>query len=320
MPLLSAFTPCGFLELADEPSHAETLYGMMIGGLGGEYDVSEGSRMEAFCYASAMQLAEARYTLEHAGLQISPHYVDEMMADRELEYGITAGPSDTLWTRRAVLAARKVLPRGARREAVVDALQTLLGDGFVFYRTTKPAEILNWPSALGDQPQNLQLPGVPRKLISITPTISIGLGAPQEVTYTRLDTTQSELLVGDDLVVEPEILGRAEVVTVEAVVAPPLGPYAFTATFDQAHEPGCLATTQPFPAWVGSQRFALIIVTAAAATNPETRRKIDELMQRVARGVSTWAIVAQSGAGTAGPFTIGVSPLGSVPIGTITFP
>ena len=322
MPLLSAFTPLGQLTLSSKPSHGERFYEMLTASLGGSttptggsYDLSQGTRAEATCYAQAMRMAHVRYLLEHAGKQIDPDCLDEMLADREHEYGIVPGPNDTPAKRRAAVKARKLLSRGARREAVEDALRTLLGAAFVAYRTTRPAEILNWPTSLGDQPQNLQLPTVPRKLVRITDPISIELGHPQAVDYTPVDPSTATLLVGDTVVVEPEILGITETVLVSAVSAG-----SFTATFNKPHSGGCLATTQPYPLWTGTQRASLILVSALLAIDPETRRKVDELMQRIARGVSTWCVVQDLGGGTAGPFILDVSPMDATPFDAITTP
>lgn len=312
---LSAFTPLGFLQLKAGPSEAEKIYNALIGSLGGNYDVSKGSRMDGWCYALAMQLAEARLTLQHAGLQIYPPCVTEMMADREAEYGIVPGPNDTIETRRMVLAARELLPRGARREAVIDALQTLLGAAFVWYRTTKPAEIDIWPANLGDQPQNLQLATVPRKRLSITQPISIHLGVPQSVSYALADTAEPAVLVGDSIVVEPEILNLTETVRVTAVT-----PTHFTATFNQVHNSGCSANTAGFPMWVSNQRDDLIIVSAAAGIDPETRRKINDLLERILRAVSTWAILQVTSPGFAGPFKLDVSPMNATPFALVSFP
>lgn len=315
MPRLSAFTPTGLLRLSAKPSEAENIYDSIIALLGGNYDVSKGSRMDGWAYALSRVLGVARLTLIHAGLQIAPPYVSEMMGLREAEWQIVPGPSDSMPTRRATLAARELLPQGASRQAVIGALQTLLASNFVWYRTTKPSERATWPAALGDQPQNLVLHTVERKRLTITQPISVGLGSPQTVTYALADAGEPALLVGDKLLVEPTDLVRAEVVAVTAVT-----PTTFTATFHAPHNMGSTGTTMPFPAWVSTQRSDLVIVSPAAAIDPETRRKIGDLLERMLRGVSTWQIAAQTGPGTAGPFLIGVSPIGATTFGLTTFP
>lgn len=314
MPRLSAFTPLGLLRCSAKPSEAQNIYEALITSLGGNYDVSHGGRMDGFCYALAIRLARARLKLIHAGLQISPLNVTEMMSDREAEWQITPGPFDTLETRRSTLAAREKLPRGARREAIEDLLQTLLGDAFVWYYTTKKADIATWPLTLGDPAQNLQNPSIPRKRLTITQSVSVGLGAPQTVAYT-MSAGSSALIGGDELSVDPGNITRTETVTVTAVT-----PTTFTATFNNPHDVDSPASTMPFPIWCSNQRDNAVIVDAVTAVDPEARRKINEIMSRALRAVSTWAIVAETSAGTAGPFRIGVSPIGATPFGIVTFP
>ena len=315
MPLLSAFTPLGQLTLSSDPSHAERFYDVLIAGLGENYNVDVGSRAEATCYARALRLGHIRYLLEHAGKQIDPSCLDEMLADREHEYGIVPGPNASMPARRGTVAARKLLPRGARREAVEDALRSLLGAAFVAYRTTHPSEIVNWPVGLGDQPQNLVLPTVPRKTARTVNPIMIGLGSAQSVNCAGVDPRDNAFVVGDVVTVEPEILGITEVVTV--IDANQDG---FTAVFNNPHSPGCLVTTAPYPLWTGSQRASLIIVKPTYAIDPETRRKVDELMQRIARGVSTWCVVQETTPTQAGPFLIGHSPIGATPFVLVSTP
>jgi hypothetical protein len=318
MPHLSAFTPLGVLRMQGGPSEAEKIYRSLVASLGtGNYAVAIGMREDAWCYAWARCLAVARLTLIHAGRQIDPTCVFEYLGDREAEWQIVPGPNDSLLQRRAMFAARLLLPRGARREAVVDALQTLLGTAFVWYRPTKPSEIVSWPAAgAGSSPMNLQLPAVERKRLTITPPIT-ALGSPIAVAYVLDDASQPQLLVGDHLVVNPEMPGRTETVSVTAVN---VGLGTFTATFLSPHDGGCTATTMPWPAWTSSQRFDLMILSPAAAIDPETRRKINDVLGRVLRGVSTWGIVQATSSTTAGPFVIGVSPIGATPFGSISFP
>lgn len=315
MPRFSAFTPFGAFRFSSAPSEVEKIYRVLLGNLGGNYATGQGSRMDAWCYATARRLANVRLTLQHAGLQIYPPIVFEMMGERESEWQIVPGPKDGMLARRATLAARELLSKGARREAIVDVLSTLLGGVFLWYRTTKPNEIVTWPLALGDQPQNLQLPTVERKQLIITQPITFGFGAPQAVTYVMVNAQQPALLKYDRLVVQGENLARAETVTVTAVT-----PTTFTAVFNGVHDNRCSGSTMPFPVWVSNQRENLIIVAPAGAIDPETRRKINDAMERALRGVSTWAIVATTGLNTAGPFQVGVSPLGATPFGTVTFP
>lgn len=314
MPLLSVFTPLGFLELSSDPSYGEQIYDAMIASLGGNFSVEEGTHVEATIYARAMALGELRYLLEHAGGQIDPWQLDECLSEREREYGIVPTPGESLEARRGAVAARMLLPLGARRSAMEEALGALLGDAFIGLRTTRVGEIVNVPAALGDQPMNLQLPTVPRKLVRLTAGVSTGLGAPKAVAYTAVQPVGVALLIGDMVVVEPEIDGQTETVRVVAV-----GSGTFTATFNHGHEPGCLGTTMPFPAWSGTQRASLVFVEDGAAIDPVVRARVHDLMGRIARAVSTWGIVQGTG-GTAGPFTLDSSLLDAVPFEACSLP
>jgi hypothetical protein len=314
MPLLSCFTPCGFLELTSEPSCGEQIYDAMIANLGGNYDVEQGTHVEASVYARAMAFGELRYLLEHAGAQIDPWQLSECLAYREGEYGIIPTPGETLEERRAAVAAAMVLPLGARKSAVDEALSRLLGSAFVGLRNTAPSEIVNYPTDLGDQPMNLQLPTVPRKLVRLTNGVSTDLGVPQAVAYTAVDPSDAVILVGDVLTIEPEIDGQTEVVHCSS---PPVVPGTFVATFTKGHEPGCYATTQPYPYWTGTQRASLVFLTDAAGIDPVLRARAHALLARIMRGVSTWGLVQGTG-GTAGPFTLDASYLDATPFSAVT--
>lgn len=324
MPLLSAFTPIGLLRLQSTPSEGQKVYDALVASLGkpGEnYTVTAGTREDAWCYATAIELGLAHLTLIHAGRQIDPSCVYEYLADREAEWQIVPEPDATLLERRAVLASRMLLPRGARRGAVVDALAKLLGADFIFYRTTKPSEIATWPVALGDQPMLLATPAVPFKLYQLAQPISFGLGSPQFVSYGTLRDAlvQPPLRVGDTLVVNPEDIGRAETVTVTGLMSG-----KFQATFTNPHNPGSTLSTSPWPAWASTQRVDLVVTSATAAVDPTKRKQIGELLERILRGVSVWQVGAVTGGGpfggTAGPFKVGVSPIGATPLGLIAFP
>ncbi len=96
----------------------------------------------------------------------------------------------------------------------------------------------------------------------------------------------------------------------------------FQATFANAHDVGATVTTGNFPYWWSTQRFYLIIVQSAAALDPETRRRVNEFMDRLARAGSGWAIVqptsTTSTGGTVGPLTVGAG-MATIPLGTFTY-
>lgn len=327
MPYLSEFTPLGHLELGSDPAPGERFFEALKASLGGQYSTEPGSRMDGHLYAQAMGLADELVTLERAGAQADPHRVYENLPAREGEYGLVPAPGDTIPARRRALAARMLLPGGASRVNVEAALRELLGDDFVAYRPTPKTEAAVHPPSLGDQPMNLQPATAARKLIRLTRKITTGLGAPQLALYERVVPLPAHvkdapvLLAGDKLVVHPEsdaLMERVEVLW-SGVVILSESSYAlgFTAVFDRPHPAGVVGTTAPFPYWVSTKRQSLVVLRAGAAADPEKRRRVHELMRRIARGVSTWSIAAASAPGFAGPFKLGVGKLGSTPIGTV---
>ena len=323
---LSAFTPTGLLRLTSKPSPAESIYN----SLANQYrdsgiSIEPLSRADCTMYAQAMGMARAQRCLEKGWNQILPSRVSDLLDQREAEYGVVPGPFDTTDQRRSVLASRKLLPLGAAKNNIENALSALLGADFICYRPTKNAEVVKIPGGSDDPAINFQLASVPPKVVTLATDICIGLGFAQAVGYTKaelplhpgLSPSANYIGVGDKIMIDAGHLALRESVAVTAATAT-----TFTATFNMPHQAGAVCTTQPFPSWQSTQRFALIVLTAAAAVDPVKRQKVHDLLGRIARSVSTWSIVAGDGSpsGTAGPFVIGSSPLGATPLGTVTYP
>lgn len=327
MPKLSLFTPLGLLKMSSAPSPAKVIYDAKKAALGGDgtnFVIRQGSRLGARLYAESIMEALIDEKIRRAGNQDLPSKVFEQLPDREREFGLTPAAGDSFHGRKLALAARMLLPGGATRNNVENALRTLLGDDFIAYRTILPGERVKWPANLGDQPMNLKRPDIPRKLIRITDPITIGLGSPQLVGFSAVSPPATAddpvLRKGDVLVVEPEVLGRTETVTVTGVFQDDFGGMTFRATFNQAHETNAWASTAPYPLWISTQRTCLVVLSASAAVDPEKRRQTNDLLARILRGVSTWSIVAQTAPNQAGPFVLNQSPMNATPFGTVTFP
>lgn len=313
--------------MTSKPSDAEMLYRAKIAALGGQYGEGDDldPRMDAKAYAEAIREAVIRMLLRRAGEQLLPSKLVDMLPVREAEYGVVPGPNDSIATRRAVLVARAKVPRGSSLINMNNALRDLLGDDFVRIKTREaddPSESVDWPTNLGDQPMNLQRPDVPLKLVRLLDPV-VTLGTELTIQYElasgpALLTRAQELAAGDVLVVSPETLGMEERVTVIAA-GQSEGPNFLRAIFTKAHDAGCLGTTQPFPMWTTTRRTILIVLKAAAAIDPEKRRKVHELMARIARGVTQWSIVQETFVGpisTFGPFVLDQSPLDATPFTT----
>jgi hypothetical protein len=328
MPHLSCFTPVGLLEMSSDPSLAQQLYEQKVTSLGGAntaFRIEPGSRVDARCYAEAITEAAALRALRLAGNQgIAGKLHHEMIPLREEEY-VRPPPSDATWIeRRHAIEAAERLPSGGARTAAENTLRTLLGDGFIYYRTIEPEERVLWPASMGLSPMNLRGPDIPRQVVTIRDTISVDLGQAQWVVYDAVYPIPEDgpaLFVGGEvLVVEPENPARAERVTVLAVDEDEGGNPMIEAIFEEAHEVGCYATTQPFPLWTSNQRTILVVVTTAVTQDAVLMAQTHQVMRSLARAVDTWAIVEASGPNTAGPFLIDQSPLGVTPLGLVTFP
>lgn len=295
---------------------AKRIYDAMRESLSGQFGDPPDPHIDASLYARSKGLARTLLIIERAGRQTLPSHVLEFLPAREEEYGLIPGPHDTIGDRQRAYAARKRQRGGADALNVERELRAALGDDFVTLRRTPIDEAAVWPTNAGDQPMNLQRPTVPRKSIRIPDAIATGLGAPQEVEYQLV--SGDPLLPNDVVVVEPNILGIAERVTVLGVDAGGGHRYV-TATFTKPHTAGCVGTTAPWPQWRSTKRHSLVVLTEAAAADPIKRNKVHDVMRRLARAVSTWDVVATAdGETTTGPFTIGEGLIGVTTFGQVS--
>jgi hypothetical protein len=320
MPRFSSLAPFGQLEFSSKPSVLENVYRAMVNGLGGQYDLTVGGHNEASVYARARGVARAKQALRRAGNQALPFKAIELLPLQEQAYGLVPNETDTILTRQRALAARMLLARGATRENVETQLRAILGTAFLGYRTLAPGEITSWPTDPTPGPGTF--PRVDGAVVAkyvrfVDPVAVVGTAT---VHYAALDPTQGtvSLVAEDVMTVQLETLGLAERVTVTTVGTDTNGLF-FTATFAKAHDIGATGIVGSVPVWMSTQRIAFIEVTTSASIDAETVRKVADMMSRVARGVSQWAIVQPTtpGATTMGPFKLGLSPLGAVPVGTL---
>jgi hypothetical protein len=320
MPRFSSLAPFGQLEFSSKPSVFQNVYQSMVNSLGGQYDLTVGGHNEATVYARARGIARAKQALRRAGNQTRPMKTVELLPLQEQGYGLVPNETDTILTRQQSLAARMLLSRGATRENVETQLRAILGAAFVGYRTLAAGEVTSWPADPSPGPGTF--PRVDGAVVAkyvrfVDPVSVVGVAT---VHYAALDPTQGtvSLTAGDVMTVQLETLGLAERVTVTSVGVDAVGQF-FIATFANAHDIGASGIVGSVPVWQSTQRIAFIEVTSAAALSIETKRKVDDVMNRIARGVSQWALVqpTTAGATTMGPFTLGVSPLGAVPVGTV---
>jgi hypothetical protein len=332
MPLFSAFTPFGAgFEFSGDLPHGERFFRQFLSLIGEEsYSTAEGSRMRAWSYAWSMHLARVRYTLEHAGYQLDPLKVTEMLALREGEYGLIPGPYDSLDQRRATLAARMLVPKGGDINNIRTTLRQLLGDAFIQYIPTSFFDAVLYPAAIGDQPMNLVTPTRQPKLLNLMTNISLGLGAPQWVNYEFIelpsvpdvDAQSKDVNKNETFTIDPADNINVETITVLDVRELTPGYLELQATFNNPHTAGAYLTNMPYPYWLSTKRFNLAVLESTAAADAETRRKVNELLARMVRAVSTWNICQEDPAnpGFTGTFRVGVGRLGVQTIGNVTIP
>jgi len=260
--------------------------------------------MRGFCYAQAMNAARVKYTLEHAGYQLDPLKVTEMLPLREGEYGIVPTANEGLDARRATLAARLLAPKGGDKNNIKNALLTMLGAEFVGYVPTAFIDASISPPACGQQPMLLAAGARLPKLVTILDLISIGLGSPQWVRYESLSLPSipeqstptlppTQLLIGEEFVVEPGHNVSQERVTILDLRELVPGQTELRAAFNLPHKTNTLASNLTFPYWISTKRYNIAALKPSSAADPETRRKVNELLSRMVRAVSTWSIVQE---------------------------
>ena len=291
MPLFSAFTPFGHLAFSSKPSHGESIYGTLKDNFGNVFDTSETGLEQARLYAQAMVLASAQYQVDRAKNNKTPATATELLGVLEHDYQVVPSSKATLPQRRAYLSAVQKITRGNRREAIEDALRTLLGADFIAYRTTLPIEIVSVPANPATGGGVFAGRGTQKKIFQMLGAIST-IGVPVFVPINML--AGEPPLTGETYTIDPDPHRNIERVTIGTVLPDPL---YVEITFAKAHDSGTLGT-RPHPYWESNQRHDRIVVSDAAAVDPETRRKINELMGRALRGVSRWSIVIDDRAGT----------------------
>lgn len=317
----SAFAQFGHLSFTSKPSVHEQFYRAYVANVQGAFDMTKGTHAEATAFARSKAAARASRTLTRAGNQSDPLKATEILPNLEKDFGVIPGPFQDTPSRRRAVSALEKLPAGGTYLNIRAALQTLLGSDFLAYRLLSGGEVTNYPAApSGSTEVNCVRVDQPAKTLATLDPVAI-LGSPIWVSYQNLDPTLGEahLNAGDVVMVQPENTGAAEKLIVAAVQGSG-STRQFQATFTKAHDIGSVVTTANWPSMWSTRRFALIVVVAAAAIDPERRRKVDVLMHKMARSVSQWAIVQPTtpGALTVGPFSL-PSPLGAVPLGQTTF-
>jgi len=321
VPKYSAFTPYGHLVFSSKKAHGERIFFALRNGLGepdenftSDFDSEAMSRI----YATAIGLSRLRHTLERAGIQFRPDRILELLPRAEDEYGLSPQFDATIDDRRVELGRATVKPGGAQRSNITRLLDDRLGSDFIVYRTVPTGELVTSPPTMPGN-GNFTAPLSTRgKLSRVTGSIPL-LSTPLDLTFTHVSGALT-LEPGAALVIDPDKEGLREAATISTTVPPVVdslgnGSVRIDRPNPKGHDVGALFTTAPFPFWVSTKRTAVIVLSDAAARDPEKRRLVDEVMRKNARGVSTWGIVDSAGA--TGPFKVGTTGLGLTTIGSI---
>lgn len=284
----SAFAPLssGF-GFSSKPPYSEAIYEALKSNFGETYETSFDGLQQARLYAQAMCVGAAQYQIDRAINNRKAETATELLPSIERDYQIVPSYSSSLDERRKIAAARALVTRGSRQEAVEDALRTLLGAAFIAYEPTATAALETFPAIPGDVGVFARS-GTQKKVFSLGANVS-RTEIPLTVPFTVIGGTDAPI-AGETYCVDPDTRHPSiEKITISSVAGSSL-----VATFTKPHTVGALAV-RPHPVWISSKRYSRVVVTFAAATDPETRRKINEQMKRQLRGVSQWCIVSNEG-------------------------
>lgn len=331
MPHFSRFTPYGHLRFSSAKPIGEAIFDSMVKSYGAPNEnISDdpNSIAQIRLYAQAMGLARWQNNTEHAGNQYLPFKADELLPTLEAEYGVVVPADSTTYERQTVLARRMRKPRGAQRSSLTSTLSEVLGDDYIGFYTvpeTGPEAAVTRPTDadLGEGGANLQVKHTtPIKLGRINESFALAAGVTLTFEHVGGDITGA-LAPGSFIVVAPGKVGIQEFVQLDlsgpvTVNADGSGTFKIgSRPYPKAHGAGAYFTTGRYHYLVSTRREAIIVVSAAAARNRAKRDLVHEVMSRNTRGVDLWSIVEEVSPGIIGPFRVGVSPLGSTPLGEI---
>lgn len=276
----------GGFRFSSRAPHGRKIYEALKASQGDTYEEDFSGRQSARLYAAAMALGAAQYQIDRALNNASPLTATELLGKIENDYQIVPNFNQNLQERRVIADARRKVTRGARRESVESALRGLLGSDFIEYVTTDPAARDVWPASPGDVGA-FKRAGAPRKAFRIA--ANVARSGPQAVAIEAIDGLDLPM-AGETYTVEPDTRHPSiEKITISSATGS-----SIVATFAKPHTRGAVALT-PHPAWTSHQRYSRVVLTFAAANDAETRRRVNELMARMLRGVSRWFICHDRG-------------------------
>lgn len=323
----SAFAGGG-LRFTSKPPAAESIYESLRESWGSLFTDDEDAAINVETFAQAKTLGLAAETLQRAGNEANPIYCTELLPKLEIDWRTNPSPSTTMHERRGLLAAAMAVKGGDSIESLTAGLQGIIGSGLLTI-IQQPVSGTWGGGGVYPAPVDLQdVDGGPGLFAPAgTRYKSIQLNEAvyrpfQAVVYRYLDGDELPLVPGDRIIIAPGHFGRMETVTVLSATANagyPGSLQIFWANFRLPHDPDDIATTMARPVWTSYRRFLHVVVSDEVLRNRPLCQRCDEFMAKTAGHGVQWALVAASGNGTTGPFTIGMSNIGETPIEQLTW-
>ena len=308
---LSCFTPCGILRCSSKKPVTVRIYEALKASYGPGF---VGPNSDADIYATAMCLGATQVELDRAAGQQDPMRCTEFLSGFEDQYGIIPAADASPNDRRKALAAARKLRNGARLDSMQDGLRGILGSGFVKYITSTGTTPI--PASPG-APAAFKKPN---SLISVVKLTDVVMPGTKTVAYTHVAGDAFAFKKDDVLVVNPDINGIAEPVTLTASTGDGRSG-TITGVFTKPHSAGAHATSAPWPMWFSYQRHVVVVVTPDVPSNTKLMRTVKNFMRKWSRVVTTWDVFPENspGAGQSGPFYPNIGCPNVTPVGVVTY-
>lgn len=311
--LFSAFARFGHFRFTGKPPVGQVIYRSLREALGAGENLGEDTftgPMAGKLFATAMALSNVQRTIDRVNRERIPHTAEQMLEQHEGDYRITPPAASTRDDRRATLAVAERLGLGCQPDVLQTALSELLGADLIAIRQPDDTEYVVWPSNWDTTGPGLwKRPDLVAKWFALTASVAPGLAT---LAVEQIGPTTEPLRGGEEVIIDPGILGIEERVTLAAVGS------AVTATFARAHDVGAIVTTEPWPVAASSSRHLLIVVTPTISRSRAWRKRSAGVLNKILRAVDRYSLVEEYSPGVLGPFIPGegipgITPLVEIP-------